>query len=104
MYYGSVLDVYGPTAHHAWLMEIPGNGSAGPDSSRPIPGGVEYVFGMPTGASNWAVELYAPTYTPVTLRGQNVIDASAKPPTHTYTYLPYERGALTVTTAHCPKG
>lgn len=101
VHYGSLLDVYGPTAHHRWLMEVPGYGSVGPDATRPIPNGVEFVFGKAQGDGEnpFAEELYQPDYRPIVIYAQNVIDASAGK--YTYTRLPYENGDLELTTANC---
>ena len=96
--YLTVLDVYGPTAHDQWLMNVPSSdgsrGSAGPTSSRALTGGMEYTYQS-------MVELYAPDYAPVSVTSEQVIDASSSPPVYQYTRLFYQSGGTTITTKDC---
>lgn len=93
--YVAVLDVYGPSAHHEWAMGIPfpsGIGSAGPASSQPIPGGMEYRYRS-------TVMLYAPEYAPVLVTDEKVVDIDAG--AQTYTTLKYASGGVRLTTQNC---
>jgi len=69
-------------------------GSAGPNSSRAITGGMEYTYES-------MVELYAPEYSPVNVTSERVIDASSNPPVYQYTRLSYQSGGVTITTKYC---
>jgi len=91
-----VLDVYGTTAHHSWLMRVwdgAESSSEGPMSSRAISGGVEYLFA--------STVLLEPPYVPVTVRGEEIIDSSRNPPVFQYTSIRYESGGVLITTKYC---
>ncbi|WP_440306970.1 hypothetical protein [Jatrophihabitans sp.] len=92
-----MLHVFGPHAHDRWGVD---NYSSGTYrwmneivSSRPIPGGMEYVLATD-------VELDPPDYAPKEIYGDHVSDADTQDIGQGY-QLAFEQGPMLATTKYC---